>query len=124
MRSIRPLSGLIVGLALFAGMFLILRFTTSLPPGAIVGAELLAAGFWQLVRSFIGPISTHNLLRNAQILRSLPIGLLGLSFILDEWAATSRFAVAMFLVAVLLYYAVSRPYIRKALRQVEQGRAA
>jgi hypothetical protein len=104
---------LIVGAALFVGVFLIFKFSTSLPLTVILGSEFSIIFLWRLVRAFVGPVATNRYLRKVQILRSLPYGLFTLASFADAWPVTSPYAPWVFLGGVLLFFAVSRTYTRK-----------
>jgi hypothetical protein len=104
-----------IGAALFAVIFLILRLTTRLSPSIILGLELLIIFLWGLVRTFVGPVATHPRWRNAQILRTLSIGLICLSTFFNAWSTTSTYAPWILAGGVLFYLGVSKPYTRKIL---------
>jgi hypothetical protein len=111
------LLALITGAALFFGVYLILRFSTRLSPFIILGSEFSIMFLWRFVRAFIGPIATNRNLRMAQVLLALPVGIYSVATFLAAWSPTSHYAPWVFLVGVLLFFGISRPYIRKLPRQ-------
>jgi hypothetical protein len=121
-RTFRLLPAFIAGAALFVAAYFLMSYTTALPHNVIFGAEFLVIFAWRIVRAFVGPIATSRLLRNAQILRTIPIGLIGLSAILVERPAMESIAVAVLLFAVLFHFSVARPYTRKVVRQLTEER--
>jgi hypothetical protein len=121
-HRLRFLPAFIAGAALFVAVYFFMAYTTPLPHNVIFGGEFLAIFAWRTVRAFWGPIATSRLLRNAQILRTIPVGLIGLSAILVERPAMESVATAVLLFAVLFHFSVARPYTRKAVRQLKEDR--
>lgn len=120
MRTSKFLPALIVGAAVFVATYFFLAYTTALPHNVIFGAEFFAIFVWRAVRAFLGPIATSPLLRNAQILRTIPIGLIGLSAILVERPSMENVAIAVLLFAGVFHFSVARPYTRKAVRNLQE----
>jgi hypothetical protein len=111
---------LIAGAALFIAVYFILSYTTALPHSVIFGFEFLAMFVWRVARAFLGPIARSRLLRNAQILRTIPVGLIGLAAILVERPAMESVALGVLFFAGLFHFFVARPYTLKAVRQIRE----
>jgi hypothetical protein len=122
MRTLHLLPALIAGAALFVATYFFLAYTTALPHNMIFGVEFLGIFAWRTVRAFLGPIATSSLLRNAQILQSVPVGLIGLSAILVDRPAMESVAFAVLLFAGVFHFSVARPYTRKAVTQIKKER--
>lgn len=111
---------LILGPAVFVGVYLALRFTTHLSFLIIVGIELSIIFLWRLIRAFVGPIAANRSLQVGQILLALPVGLYSLASFLYAKPATSDFALWVFLCGVALFFGVSRPYIKTLQQRIGQ----
>ncbi len=84
-----------------------------LPLMMILASELTIVFLYRLLQAFVGPIATNQSLRMGQILLALPVGVYCVAAFLAAWSVTARYAPWVFLVGVLLYFGVSRPYIKK-----------
>lgn len=120
MQKLQPWS-LFLGAALFGAVFLVLRFSAGLSPSVSLGSEFLMIFIWRLVRAFVGPVATNQYLRKVQILRALPYALYGLAGISDASSTTTQYEPWLFIGGVLLFFFVSRHYVRKLPAEVQES---
>jgi hypothetical protein len=111
MRRLRILT-FITGLALLVGDVLLVSFV-HMSPLTIVGLLLAIAFLYQVLRALFGPIASNPPLRTGQILLALPVSIYSVSAFFAAWSVTSDYAPWVFALGVLLYFGVSRRYVRK-----------
>lgn len=77
--------------------------------------------FWTLLRAFTGPFSANRSLRVSQILRAIPYGFYSIAIFLASRPDTLKFALWTFLLGVIFYWTVSRPYLKRLVRRVQEN---
>lgn len=83
--------------------------------------EIAILFFWRLLRAFTGPFSTNRSLRVCQILRAVPYGFYSIAIFLASRPGTLKFAPWTFLLGVIFYWTVSRPYVKRLVRRVQES---
>lgn len=118
-QRLQPLKpwALIIGASSVLCIFLILRLYASLSVSIIGGLVFLILFLVRLMRALFGPIATVKLLRKAQILQALPLGLYCFAAFLNAHTVTSRYAPWFLLAGILLHIGIVRPYIKKLPHQ-------
>jgi MFS family permease len=98
---------------LFVAVFLILTHYTHVRSLIILGSALTIISLYSVMRALAGPIASHQSLRLGKILLALPVCIFGIGTFLAAWPATLPYAVWVILLGLLLFFTVSRPYVKK-----------
>jgi len=106
-----------VGIALlFAAVVLIVVHYTRLSSLVLIGSALTIASLYSVLRAFLGPVASYQTLRVGKVLLDLPVGILGNVTFVAAWPETLRYSPWTSLLALVLFFGVSRPYIKKIPR--------
>ncbi len=107
----------IVGISVALGGLIAAKRLTHLPVLILVGwASLLACAFMLALAFLLPPLAEEKALRNAFVVRSLPLPLYAIGAFLG---ASGRIVLSLcvVLLAILLHHAVVRPYAKRLRTQ-------
>jgi len=114
----------IVGVSVALGGLIAAKRLTHLPVLILVGwACLLACAFMLALAFFLPSLADEKALRNAFVVRSLPLPLYAVGAFLG---ASGRIVLSLCVVlfAILLHYAVVRPYAKRLRTQLQKQSGA
>jgi hypothetical protein len=86
------------------------------PSLVAIGSALTIVCVYSVLRAFKKPIASYESLRWGKILLALPVCIFAMGTFLAAWPATLPYAPWVILVAILVFFGVSRPFVKKLPR--------